>query len=258
MITQTIALFRYQLTGIVNRRLLILLSAILLLAVLLNRFVVELALLHSDAIGLSVMADFLRYSLVLVMLITLSDQIAQDYQTSQFHRLLAMPLARHQYLSAQWLVTTCLAAMLAVPVFVLMWLMSPLSQAGYWGAAVFLELLLVGQFAVLATLNLQKLPLAVMFGLALYLLSKLAPLIAIMLTQSSPIYEEESGFQFASVLFSALQYVLPDANAFARNDLLDQPTQLLSSWLGQLGQVLVYVFFLQMIILFDFYRKEFD
>ena len=250
-------MFRYQLAGIVNRRMAILLAALMLVAFLFNRFVAELAIINSETIALSALADFLRYSLVLVMVVSISYQVSQDYDTSQFDRLLAMPLARHQYLTAQLLVMVCFALLLVIPVVALMWSLSQGELGLYWGAALFLELLLAGQFALLSILSLEKLPLAVMLSLTLYLLAKAAPLIAVMLMQSSPIYEEENGFQIASTLFSALQYLLPNASAFAQNDLLSAPLDLLSVISEQLINVVVYGVFLQLIILFDFYRKEF-
>ena len=236
---------------------LILLAAVLLAGFLLNRFVAELAIIDSETIALSAMADFLRYSLVLVMVISISYQLSQDYDTSQFDRLLAMPLARHQYLTAQWLVMLCFAVLLALPVMALMWLLSPGAISGYWGGALFLELLLAGQFALLAILSLEKLPLAVMLSLTFYLLARAAPLIAVMLTQSSPIYDEENSFQVASALFAGLQYLLPGADAFAQNDLLSEPVGQAAAISRQAADVVMYGVFLQAIILFDFYRKEF-
>ena len=258
MFRQTIALFRYQLVGIVNRRLALLLLAIVSAGFLLSRFVAELAIINSETIALSALADFLRYALVLVMVITLSYQVAQDYEARQFDRLLAMPLSRWQYLVAQWLVMFFFAFLLALPVGLLLWWLAGSPLALYWSVALLLELLLVGQFALLAILSLEKLPLAVMLSLTLYLLAKAAPIIAVILAQSSPFYDQEQSFRLASTLFSALQYLLPDASAFAQNDLLSAPQGLLGELGRQWISVIVYSIFLQLIILFDFYRKEFN
>lgn len=251
-------MFRFQLVGIVNRRLALLLLAITLGGFLLSRFVAELAIIHSETIALSALADFLRISLVLVMVITLSYQIAQDYDASQFDRLLAMPLTRLQYIIAQDGVMLVFALLLTLPVLLLLWWLAGQTLALYWSIALLFELLLVGQFAMLAILSLEKLPLAVMLGLTLYLLARAAPLIAVILAQSAPFYDEEQGFQLASSVFGVLQYLLPGIDAFAHNDLLSAPHDLLAALGRQSVSVLVYSLFLQAIILFDFYRKEFN
>ena len=258
MFKQTIALFRYQLRGIVNGRIVVAIAALLVVAFLGGRFVAELAIINSEAIALAAMADFLRYSLVLILIISICYQISQDYELHQFERLLAMPVTRNQYVLAQFFVLLTLSLVLSLPVFLLMSLINGFPLALYWSAALFLEMILVGQFAILAILSLEKLPIAVIFTLAIYLLAKAAPLIDLVLTQSSNYYDEETGFQIYFFVFSLLQYVLPDVSAFAQNNVL-----LESEWTGmllgkQLVSVLVYGVFIQFVILLDFYRKEFN
>ena len=91
MFNQTIALFRYQLLGILNRKLLVVLIAIAMAAFLFSRFVAELAIIHSQSISLASLAELLRYSLLLMLVISICHQISQDYELGQFERLLATP-----------------------------------------------------------------------------------------------------------------------------------------------------------------------
>ena len=256
MIDQTIALFRYQLLGIINLRILLLLCGLLSVAFLGSRFIAELAILNSDTIALAVVADFLRYSLILLLIISICHQVSQDYELTQFDRLLAMPVARWQYVLAQFMVLLVFALTLMLPVFLLMLLLGNLQLASYWSLATLIEMLLVGQFALLAIISLEKLPVAVIFTIAIYLLAKLTPLIALILTQSSHFYEEEKGFQLAQTLFDAIQYVLPGFNAFAQNDVLFEAADKVSLLSTQLLTVVVYSGFIQFVILIDFYRKE--
>lgn len=233
-------------------------AAILAVAFLGGRFVAELAIINSEAIALAAMADFLRYSLIIILIINICYQISQDYELHQFERLLAMPVTRNQYVLAQFFVLLVLSLALSLPVFLLMSIINELSLALYWSSALFLEMILVGQFAILAILSLEKLPVAVIFTLAIYLLAKAAPLIDLVLTQSSAYYNEETGFQIYFFVFSLLQYVLPDISAFAQNNVL-----LDSEWTAlilfkQLVSVLVYGALIQFVILLDFYRKEFN
>ena len=209
MIKQTIALFRYQLLGIINLRVVLLLCGLLLVAFLGGRFIAELAILNSEAIATAAMADFLRYSLVLLIMISICYQVSQDYELSQFDRLLAMPVTRWQYVVAQLLVLIVFALTLVLPVFVLMLMVSDMPLAMYWAMATLMEIILAGQFALLAIISLEKLPVAVIFSIAFYLLAKLTPLIDLILSQSSHYYDEEKSYQLAEWFFSAIQYVLP-------------------------------------------------
>ena len=258
MIKQTITLFRYQLLGIINVRIVLSICAILAISFLGGRFIAELAIINSEAIALAAMADFLRYSLILILIISICYQISQDYELHQFERLLTMPITRLQYVLAQFLVLLTLALVFSLPVFVLMSVIDTMPLALYWSVALFLEMILVGQFAILAILSLEKLPVAVIFTLAIYLLAKATPIIDLVLTQSSVYYDEETGFQLSIFIFSLIQYVLPDSSAFAQNNVLLESSLTGALLIKQLLAVLVYGVFIQFVTLLDFYRKEFN
>lgn len=258
MFNQTITLFRYQLLGILNGRNLFLLLVIFSVAFLASQFVSQLAILHSKPVALATLADLLRYSLVLLIIIVLSHQVSQDYELSQFERLLAMPLSRLQYVLAQFIVLLVLVLLVTLPVFVIFWLLSDLSTATYWATSVALELLLAGQFTLLAIISLEKLPLAVIFSVSLYLLSKSASLIDLVLSRSEPFYGDESSFQFVHWLFSAIQYLLPESWYFASNNVFFESLDRVQLLTTQFVAVAIYSAFLQSIILIDFYRKEFN
>ncbi len=258
MFSQTITLFRYQLRGIVNNRIIVAISLILIVAFIASRFVAELSIINSEGIALAAMADFLRYSLVLILIISLCHQVSQDYELHQFEHLLAMPVSRFQYVLAQLIVLVTLALVLGIAVFLMIWVINDIALAFYWSTALFLELVLVGQFAILAIMSLEKLPVAVIFTLAIYLLAKAAPLINLVLTQSSVFYEDETSFQVSNYIFSVIQYVLPDVSSFASNNVLLEQSWSPALLTNQLISVLVYGLFIQFVILMDFYRKEFN
>ena len=119
MTKQTIALFRYLMLGIISRRLFVLVAVLLLAAVLGGSFLQELAIINGDAIVSAFIADALRYSMALLALLVVTSAVAEDYESSQFERLLTMPLARWQYIAAQFLAITALCLMLVLPVLLL-------------------------------------------------------------------------------------------------------------------------------------------
>ena len=258
MFKQTIALFRFQLPGIINSRIFLLLGIIVLMAFLISRFIAELAIINSEVIALATLADFIRYCLVMLLIVSICFQVSQDYELNQFERLLAMPINRYQYVMAQTLLLVVFCLVLVLPVFILMASVNEPRLAFYWAFALFLELVLVGHFALLSSLSLVKLPLAVLLTLALYLLSKSAPVVDLMLSHSSAYYSDEREFQLSSEIFQFIQYLLPNMSVFAQNNALftgENYTVLLTQ---QVITVVIYSIFIQFVILIDFYRKEFN
>ena len=72
--------------GILSRRLFVLLGILLLVAVVSAGFVNELAIINGDAIVAAFVADFLRYSLVLLALLMIATSVAEDFEFRQFER----------------------------------------------------------------------------------------------------------------------------------------------------------------------------
>ncbi len=256
MLTQTIALFRYQFLMVITRKNLFVVIAIYISAIGVSQFSAELAIINSNEVAVGVLADYLRYCLVLYLAISICHQIAQDYELGQFDRMLAMPIARWQYVLSLFLVVCAFAMVMCIPVFLMMMLSADSSAAIYWSLAVYQELILVGLIAMLATLSLEKLPHSIIFTFAMYLLTKLVPLISYIFNQSSLYYEDEAGFQLGSSVISIMQLVLPDMAIFAQNNVLFETVSYADSLRDQLISLLIYGAFMMFIILFDFYRKE--
>jgi len=256
--SQTISLFRYQIAGIVNRRFFALLLIICVIGLAASSFIAELSIINSQQISNAALADYFRYILVLLSLLIICNNIAQDYEFRLFERILSMPVSRWQYVAAQILLVMAVNLILVVPVLLLFSFLADFQQAIYWTTAVWLELLLVGCIGLLAIISLEKLPSAIMLSLALYLLVKFSGLISLMLSESVRLNESSSSSVFVESIFKMLQNVLPSAQSFASNNIFFEsfePLQLLGP---QLLLVLIYSTFLMMICLVDFYRKEFN
>jgi len=258
MIGQTISLFRFLLLGILNLRLVVLVSILLLVAVLLSSFIAELAIINSDQIATAVLADFLRYCLVFLALLLVTTNVAEDFEFKQFERLLTMPVARWQYIAAQFMVVASIAAMLVLPVFVILSLLSSLELALYWSVALWLEILLAGLLGLLAILSLEKIPQAVFFSLAVYMLSKMSGLISQMLSESVDLSDGGLANRISELIFSGILHVIPRIEAFAQNNVFFESSGLSEILLNQLGTVSLYSLFLLAVCLIDFYRKEFN
>jgi ABC-type Na+ efflux pump permease subunit len=258
MTSQTIALFRYLMLGIVSRRLFVLLAILLLAAVLGGSFLQELAIINGAAIVSAFVADLLRYCMALLVLLMVASAVAEDYESRQFERLLTMPLARWQYIAAQFLVIACLCLLLVLPVFLLMSIYSGVALGLYWALALWLELMLISLLGLLAILSLEKVPLAVFFSLAIYLLAKLSGLISLMLEESVRLSDGSTSSRAMELIFGAILYLVPDTGSFAQNDVFFHAVGLFATLSDQFFSVALYLLFLLAVCLVDFYRKEFN
>ena len=256
--SQTITLFRYFMLGIVNRRLFGLLGILLLIAFLASGFVFELAIINSEQIAIALLADFLRYSLALLILLLITSNVAEDFEYRQFERLLTMPISRWQYIIAQLMVVAVTAFILVLPAFLALSYFASYDIAIYWAIALWLELLLVGLIGFLAILSLEKIPPAVFLTLAVYFLSKLSGLISQMLDESVRLSDQSLANQFAEFIFNGILHVLPGLESFARNDVFFEDLEMQVILLTQFQSVSVYSVFIIMVCLIDFYRKEFN
>ena len=259
VVRQTISLFRYLLLGVVNRRLAILIVILLVLSSLVAGFVSELAIINSQNMSAALQADFLRYSLVLVALLLVTSNVAEDYQSKQFERLLTMPISRWQYIMAQLLVILTIATLLSLPVAGMLSFVTSFDIALYWAAALWLELVLVALIGLLGILSLEKIPQAVVFSIAIYLLAKFSAVIDQMLSESVKLSDGSASNRFAQWLFEGVLHVMPGTGAFAQNNVFFDSSLLSADLLSsQLLTVVIYAAFLVAVCLVDFYRKEFN
>ena len=258
MPSQTIALFRYLMLGIISRRLFWLLVVLLLIAIISAGFISELAIINGDAIIAAFVADFLRYSLVLLTLLMIASSVAEDYEFRQFERLLTMPLVRWQYIAAQALVIASLSLILVVPVMLLVSFIAGPGTGFYWAVALWLELFLVGVLGLLAILSLEKIPIAIFFSLAIYLLAKLSGLISLIVAESVFMSEASATSRLVEMIFNAIRYVLPGSDTIAENDVFFSQIDVWVALGAQSISVLIYSAFILAVCLVDFYRKEFN
>ena len=250
-----ISLVRFQAATLVNLRLLALLIVILMACFMTSQFIAELALINRLSIGLAVFVELARYCLVFWLLVQVCFQVNRDYELAQFDWILALPVARYQYLLSQVCQILILSVVAGILVFVSLMAITTLPVAFSWSLSLLLELILTGHIALLTAISLRKLPMAVLLAIGIYLLARVAPLITEIIEGSLEFYLEEQVFLLGYYLFSVMQYLLPSSEAFASSDFLFSESIGIRLW-SQFFQVLVYSGFLLFITLIDFYRKE--
>jgi ABC-type transport system involved in multi-copper enzyme maturation permease subunit len=258
MVTETISLFRYLLLGVFNRRLAVHVFILFVVAMLLASYVSELSIINSEQISAALLADFLRYSLVFLTLLLVTNNVSEDYESKQLERLLTMPLSRWQYIAAQLMVIITVSTVLSLPVAVVVSFSSAIDVAAYWAVALWLEFILMGLIGLLGILSLEKIPQAVFFSIAVYLLAKFSAVISQMLTESVKLSDGSLYSRFFDAIFNGVLHVMPGSQAFAQNNVFFEPSLLIGLLSDQLLTVTIYSSFLIAVCLVDFYRKEFN
>jgi hypothetical protein len=118
--------------------------------------------------------------------------------------------------------------------------------------------MLISLLGMLAILSLEKVPLAVFFSLAIYLLAKLSGLISQMLAESVYLSDGSAASRATEFIFNSILYFIPDSSSLAQNDVFFDAANLLAVLGTQFQSVVVYALFLLAVSLIDFYRKEFS
>ena len=253
--SQLISLVRYQLASVLNLRLAVMLVVIVAICFMASQFIAELALINRSSIGLAVFVEMVRYCLVFWLLIQVCFQVNRDYELGQFDWILALPIARYQYVLSQSCLVIILASVAGLLVLLSLLPATNIQVAFTWSLSLLLELILTGHIALLVAISLRKLPMAVLLAVSIYLLARVAPLIIEIMEGSLEYYLEEQIFLVGYYLFSLLHYLLPSSQAFASSDFLFAEGLNARLW-TQLFQVALYSGFLLSVALIDFYRKE--
>lgn len=257
MMSQTITLIHFFLLNYSQKKNVTLLLVILLVGFFSAQFVNELSLINSAEAQFSFQIEFYRYGLILLSALILIVAVADDFTSLQFENLLSMPLARWQYVVAQ--ISAMAVVNFAIVLFAssILLVQVDLSIIVFWLMSMWLELMLCSLLALLAILSLEKIPSAMIFFLSLYLLSRSSSIIVEIIAQSVYYSDGDMTNQMVLWLFQVITYVLPNQAAFLQNDLFfASQVDSIMLW-GQFQWFILYGVFIVVIIMFDFYRKEF-
>lgn len=220
------------------------------------QFISELSLINSKEAQFSFQIEFYRYSFIVFSSLIVITAIADDFATAQFESLLSMPLSRWQYLLAQIGAIAVINVFMVMVAGLMLLLQVDLILAINWCASMWMELMLCSFIALLAILSLEKVPTAMMLFISLYILSRASPIILEVIQQSVYYSDGDTINTIVLYIFQLITYILPASDVFVQNDVFFNLSQNVNL-LNQALWVLIYALFINAIILFDLYRKEF-
>lgn len=249
---------RYILLVARRDRLFVAMGFVILIAAGLSAVLGSAALVEQSEMALSFTGAAARLILVLGLAVYVPISVHKLAESGELSLILSRPLARSRFVLAITLGYGLIAAVLVMPVWLVVWLVGPPETTGLliWGVSLLLEMTLVVGAALFFSLSLSSPVASAVAVLAFYLLARMAPFLIGILDAGWATDAGQFG-EFVNLLMTGIAAVMPRIDLFARTDwLVHGATIDRSVWL-MLLQWAVYLPLLLAAAVFDFRRRQF-
>ncbi len=256
MFSHILTIARFTLLESVRNRLFILSLLVLLSGFFLVEFIGELTLTEHRETQVALLSVYLRLSgVILVSLFVVSSSV-REMQDKMLEMVIALPLHRSSYYLGKLVGFSVIAVLISVLFALELMLYADMQQVLIWAISLSFELLLVVAISLLMVFSFNQVPAAIAGVLIIYSASRLMTTLLLMaqapiITHTSPAEKFMDGF------IEMLTWVLPDLDRFAQTGWLLYATAEWQMLLPLLVQTIIYLGFLSVIAMFDFYRKSF-
>jgi ABC-type Na+ efflux pump permease subunit len=219
-------------------------------------FIGDLAIAEHRATQVAVLAAFLRLSAVVIITMFVVSSTVRELQDKTLEMILAMPIHRASYYLGKLMGFVQVAVVVAVLFAAMLLIYASPGQVVIWGVSLFLELILVIAMGLVMLFTFKQTPSALTGVFIIYAASRSAT--SIYLMSKYPVIPHTTiGQKFMDAFVEVLTWLLPDLHRFTQTDWLVYNTGEWSLLVPVATQTLIYLMFLSMIALFDFYRKNF-
>jgi ABC-type transport system involved in multi-copper enzyme maturation permease subunit len=234
-----------------------LLTAILVCVLLgASFFVREIAITESARFQTAFYAATIRYATVFVVTLYVIASVSREFQDKGLELVLALDLARAQYVLGKLLGFLAIAAALSLAVAVPLFALAGIEPAAQWAISLAIELAVIVALSLFCVITFNQLMPAASVVIAFYLLAR--AIIAIRLISANPIAGADAlSHQFISRLVEGIALVIPGLELWTRTTwLVDHPAQW-SALAAITGHGVLFVIVLAAAAVFDLYRKNF-
>jgi ABC-type transport system involved in multi-copper enzyme maturation permease subunit len=182
--------------------------------------------------------------------------ISREFQDKGLELVLALDLARSEYLLGKLLAFLCIALALSIAVGVPLFGMTGAEPAAQWTISLAMELAVVVALSLFCVITFNQIMPAASLVIAFYLLAR--AITAIRLISAHPVVGTDALSQrFMNGLVEAIALVIPGLELWTRTTwLVDRP----ADWgavAAIVGHAALFVVVLAAAAVFDFYRKNF-
>lgn len=256
MLRQIRFIAKFTIIESLRNRLLWLSLLVVVIGFVLVEFIGDFAITEHRVTQVTILAAFLRMAAVIGVTLFVVASTMRELHDKTLEMVLAMPLPRSSYYFGKLLGFIQVALITGCVYSLLLLLYAEPEQVLIWGISLVLELSLVVALGLLMMFSFQQIPSALAGVFVIYIAARSTA--SILLMANSPIAPHNTlGQKFIDGFVEALNWVLPNLQAFARSEWLAYNTASWAELLPLLLQTLVFLGLLISVSLFDFYRKNF-
>ena len=252
MFSSVITISRYSLIEAVRGKILWIITALIILAVLLAQFISQTALTETSESQVVLMAGFLRVTSVLVMIFFVISSVARDFQDKSIELLFAIAMPRYQVFIGKFLGFSLLAFVIATLYAIVLLFFTDALSALIWSFSLFCELSLVALLSLIFILSLENVALSLMSSIGIYSLMRLMP--AIQSMGEGP-FQGSMFNQFVNKLIDIIGLFLPRLDHFTQSSWLIMPEIPLAVIISYLMEYILFVIFFTLVGVIDLKRK---
>lgn len=255
MLPQILTISKFTVIESLRNRLLPLSIIVVAISFGLVEFVGDLAITEHRVTQVAILAAFLRISAVVIITLFVVTSTVRELNDKTLEMILAMPIHRTSYYLGKLAGFLQVAVSVSIIFSILLFLYADAEQVAIWAISLFFELILVIALSLVMLFSFNQVPSALIGVFIIYGASRIVT--SIFLMSKYPIIAHTSlAQQFMEGFTELLTWLLPDLHRFTQTSWLAYNTAEWNMLLPLFGQTIIYLFFLSLIALFDFYRKN--
>lgn len=229
-------------------------ASVLIVGLGLCEYISSIALIEGRYFQLALYSSLIRWTSIILLLQFVISSFSREVNEKGLDYLLAMPLARSQYIAGKALGIILISALMCAAILAVLSIYQLNASTIVWLSSLYLELVLIGCFALFIAISLPSPALATTVVIGFYILCR--TLASIESLASQPLIEH-SGFaqSFLAGITELLSYTLPPLYEFARTEWLLYTDFNLSVLITNVIQACIYCSLLLSAACFDLHRK---
>jgi ABC-type transport system involved in multi-copper enzyme maturation permease subunit len=197
-----------------------------------------------------------RLILVIGLIVFACFHVRHAFDSREIDVMLSRPISRPQLVVAYWLGFSAVATLLALPTAAVIFMLKPMSDAGFisWGFSLLLETWFVVALALFASLALKSAVASVMASLGFYVLCRM---IAFFVMTADSITKQDLMLIVTKYLLTVVSAILPRLDFFSKTEWLVYGMSSSLEWRLFLAQAVIFIPLLLLAAIIDFKRKQF-
>jgi Cu-processing system permease protein len=256
MFSQIFTISKFTLIESLRNRLILLSLLVIGISFGLVEFIGALAITEHRVTQVAILGAFLRMSAVVIVTLFVVSSTVRELHDKTLEMILAMPIPRGNYYLGKLTGYFYIAVLVSIIFSSILFLYADPEQVLIWMCSLFFELVLVVALSLVMLFTFNQVPSALAAVFIIYGASRIVT--SIFLMAKYPIIAHTTMAQkFMDGFIELLTWLLPDLHRFTQTEWLTYNTAEWSTLLPLLTQAVIYLIFLSLIALFDFYRKNF-